>query len=606
VNFRTRLPSAIAGALMVGPLLGAVDAALALALGGSASQAPGAVVVAALAAGLVGAFLSAFVVAPLVAARDWGRVRRPLGTLCLLVGLAAMVADARVLVRLYPEAHLLLGTGALLAATAGGALWVPPAWPAARPVVLGAVLAALGAQLAGPAALGDDPVRWQAALGETTLTARVAGALWGGPADAAPPAERCDWPGPQPTTSAGASMVAQHDILLVTVDALRADLDLRRLMPETVRRLDSGQPAFFFPNAYAPAVRTNRSTYSLLTGRWPHALRFDTGAAFEDGGVGPFPRADPRLHDPRSWKLRHPLPFKDATPTLAGLLGRAGYTTATAVGYVFLQPAGGITREFARFDVRPYRDHNRDKRGITAEPMTDAGLGLIADAPAPWFLWSHYMDPHNPYEPYGDVGADAPPRARYEAEIRRVDAAVARLLDGVDLSRTVVALTSDHGEEFGDHGGLFHGTTVYEELIRVPLWLRVPGVAGREIDARTSLVDLAPTLLELVGAVGSTPFDGRSLVPVLRGADPTPRPILASATLHGFTMAVLDGDWKLVEGAGSPVVELYALGGDPGERRNLVSAHPEVVSRLRCMLRRALAEAPSGAAPSGESPTGVQ
>jgi arylsulfatase A-like enzyme len=136
-------------------------------------------------------------------------------------------------------------------------------------------------------------------------------------------------------------------------------------------------------------------------------------------------------------------------------------------------------------------------------------------------------------------------------------------------------LTADHGEEFGEHGGAFHAVTLYDEVARVPLMIAAPGIAPRAVDAPVSLLDVAPTLLELVGGEGLGDAEGRSLVGAMRGGALDVRPVFAESVRYGRGVrSVVSGGYKLVYEARAGTYELYDLARDPGEQRVLTDEEP--------------------------------
>lgn len=594
---------AIAGGALAGLLLGLLDVAILLARGifdlGAAE-----------ALRLLAAGACAGVTAGAATSLPLGLVllrwrSRPLAWRAAAAGAAAAVAvagclvDAFMYVNLYREAHLWVGALALVAAVLAGGLVFPARGAAAG--ALAAAALALAASWLGPGALGDGQRLWQPLRAQSTLSGRVAGLLW--PEPAAPGAALgCRFREPSPVDPRGGA--EGMNVLLVTVDALRGDLGGDRLpetMPEVSARLSD---ASVFTRAHTTAVQSTWSDTATLRGRWPHRIAFNSTLIDENDRFQPLPDDHPMVLDPRTWRQRPLLPVLDETPTLAEILaGEPRYRTLTVVPWVFFLPAGGITRGFETVDDAPYQERNRDNRGVTADLMTDRALALLGalDPGEPWLLWLHYVDPHEPYVPYGDVAADAPARDRYLAELRRVDHEVGRLLDGLAerglSARTVVALWSDHGEEFRDHGGSYHGTSVYEEQAHVALLVRVPGVRGRRIDDVVSLVDVAPTVVDLLGVSTQAHFDGRSLAPLLRGElGALPEgPVLTFATQGGLKAAVIDGAMKLTEEIATGAVQLFDLAADPQERRNLADERPAEVARLRCIL--GLAGVPRGGRP---------
>jgi arylsulfatase A-like enzyme len=204
--------------------------------------------------------------------------------------------------------------------------------------------------------------------------------------------------------------------------------------------------------------------------------------------------------------------------------------------------------------------------------MTPPALERLArQGDRPLFLYLHFNDPHAPY----DRGGPAPtPFEAYLKEIALVDQAIGRIRAAVDESgladRTAILLVSDHGEAFGEHGQQFHATTLYDVMIRVAMIVHVPGARAREVDTPVSLIDVAPTVLDLMGTRTPGSYMGQSLVPFIRGRSPfLQRPIVADSSRLQRAMVFADG-MKIIEDRRKQTVELYDLVRDPGEEHNLV------------------------------------
>jgi arylsulfatase A-like enzyme len=308
--------------------------------------------------------------------------------------------------------------------------------------------------------------------------------------------------------------------------------------------------------------------------------------------------------------------------TLAELLRDAGFATAavTEGGGVALHL--GFERGFGVFIENPVPIPHRP--GLQAPVSFDLGRSwLKAQRDRRSFLFLHSYEVHGPYrapDAYAGFFAQTPPGlephpglrphqrpVHYDREIRFVDDELRRLIGALEaegrLERTLLVLTSDHGEEFLEHGWIGHGATLPEEVLRVPLLVLGPGIpAGRRISQPVGLVDLAPTLLELLGAPPLPAAMGRSFASLLQGS-PTPgdsdaRPLFSETWFEaGFgaegpkpvqqpSYAVRLGSRKLVRlRAGEGFRYAYFdLASDPAEQRDLYAADPDAAADLRALL----------------------
>ena len=205
--------------------------------------------------------------------------------------------------------------------------------------------------------------------------------------------------------------------------------------------------------------------------------------------------------------------------------------------------------------------------------MTDAIRWLDGIEGSRFFLWVHLYDPHRPYnppEPYRSTYGDP-----YVGEIAFADSQIGRLLETLDrrrlLDRTIVVVAGDHGESLGDHGERDHGIFVYESTLQVPLIVRAPHVSSRRIADVVRLVDVMPTVLDLL-QVHSGPVDGVSLTALMRGQPQDLKLDAYSESLYprrfgGSPLRALRaGRYKLID---APRPELYDLDRDPFEQRNI-------------------------------------
>ncbi len=313
-----------------------------------------------------------------------------------------------------------------------------------------------------------------------------------------------------------------------------------------------------------------------------------------------------------------------APVTLAELLADRGYRTAAAVGNFALDSSFGIAQGFASFDdamtqfMAPpgYQfpaepDENWWRRFRSTQPaqrpaseITDAGLAwLERHGDEPFFLWLHYMDPHSPYEPPAEYRL--PGRQAYDSEVAYVDAQIGRLLEGYRArfpdARTLIVVVADHGESLGEHGIQGHVYALYEQAVRVPLILNLPGrvPAGRRVSEPLRARDVPLEILRALGLPDIGPFGGQaadaagddgewwayteSFEPFIgRGEEPL--------------RSVRTARFKLID-RGEPE-ELYDLALDPAEERNLASEEPETARTLRAHLDSADTGAPEAPMPA--------
>lgn len=489
----------------------------------------------------------------------WGGLG--MGLLLVLVGL--MGADRLVLPRLYGWFHLALRGGALLTGLGLAELWTmrpkQSASSGGSRLVAGVVaLVALGSSGWALHRLFRATVLRAYVLEHGTISASLLdgyGRLVKRPARL--PSVPLQTPGVASPVFQGPRL-AGRDVVLITIDALRHDAVQREIMP-TVHAF--GQRGITFSRAYTQVPHTSFAIATLLTGRPVYALL----------GLG---------HDAASHE------------TLPTVLRRFRYKTAA-----FYPPAVFyIERERLRaLEDSAYGVEYLKYEYLPADRRTDQVLAFFeAEKPEKAFVWVHYLDPHEPYEVHaGDVPASASDRARYEGELRYVDAQVARLLRYLADKRpgALVLIAADHGEEFGEHGGRYHGTTLYEEQIHVPLLIGeagdAPRLTGQRLDFAVGLLDVAPTILGLLDIERSAKMRGRDLsgwLLVPGSASPT-QSVFAEI---GRTKMVVRGDEKLICELSTDTCRLFDLASDPGEKRPILGADSPL---LKQELVQKLAEA---------------
>lgn len=346
------------------------------------------------------------------------------------------------------------------------------------------------------------------------------------------------------------------DVVLITIDALRHDhVGAYGYQRPTTPHLDRlAREGVRFSRAYTQAPHTSFAVTSMLTGKfYPTLLRLKSG----DGG--------------------EPITL---------LLRRYGFKTAA-----FYPPAVFFVDGEK---LAPFRDSHYNFEYVKCEFLSAEGrvdqIMTYFDTVKPdrAFVWVHFFEPHEPYENHPGHVFGKRDLDRYDSEIAYTDAAVGKLLSYLERNRpgAIVIASADHGEEFDDHGGRYHGSSLYEEQVRVPLLMRIPKGAARVVQGQAQLVDVAPTLLALLDIPVPARMRGTDLGPWLseQGA-PAARLPGAFAEVEGKRMVVHD-EHKLICDSEAGACQLFDLANDPHEIANLIDEAPERAERLRLRLDR--------------------
>src|SRR4051812_22615266 len=379
------------------------------------------------------------------------------------------------------------------------------------------------------------------------------------------------------------------NVVLITIDTLRADHVgaygySRARTPNLDAVANSGAR---FERAYAAAPITLPSHATLMTGRYP------PGHGARDNGMHLSPDV----------------------PTLAATLKSRGYATAAFVAAVPLDHQFGLNRGFDVYNDRIPRAaagrvaNERPPAQVVDEAIAWLRTLSVDQGPrtkdqGPFFVWVHLFEPH---APYGDPSSGRTAIDRYDDEIAIADREAGRLLGALGGARaqTLIVVTADHGEAFGEHGEYAHGIFVYDTTLRVPLMMSGPGIsAATRIADAVTLADVAPTIASLTGGAMAG-GDGIDLSPRFKGAAIETRELYAEsfAPLVEFgwapLRAVRSGPAKLIA---APKPELFDTDSDPAEARNLTSAQPNVVRDMEARVSRySSADLPSAAATTREA-----
>jgi len=386
------------------------------------------------------------------------------------------------------------------------------------------------------------------------------------------------------TEKAGPALKLPADlsVILITVDTLRFDLGYAGNARPVSPKLDAlAQRSVVFENAYSLASYTSKSLPPMLIGKYPSET---------DRGWSHFNR------------------FGKRDTFIQERLQKAGVRTVSVQGYwYFFQPGVGFERGFDVIDssAAPKVVQMEGDRSANSDKLSDAALEQLKkpeNTQKRFFFWVHYIDPHTEYVRHEGFDFGTGSRERYDSEVAFVDHQVGRILEHLQQSeigkRTAVIVTSDHGEAFGEHGMIRHGFELWEELVRVPLIVYVPGVEPRRIKQRRSAIDVVPTLLELYGlpaasGEGNDFVSGDSLMSdmVASGKAPLESKIvfvdMPAGPNNADRQAFIENDKKLIASDARPL-GLYDLGKDAAEKHDLLDdpqLKDQVVSRFKAFRR---------------------
>lgn len=402
------------------------------------------------------------------------------------------------------------------------------------------------------------------------------------------------------------------NVILITIDALRADFvgccsdgRAESITPNIDQFASRG---ILFRNAFSQGPWTLFSMPSLFTGRYPSSLK------------------------PMAVKGTFGISTVDAC-TLPESLAGTGYQTAGFHSNPFLSRVFGFQKGFQSFyddlflgdlnlpqnlrlllnrmhrlgRVRPYLPANALNRKV---------LAWLERAQSPFFLWVHYMDAHGPHQsrrgfPYMEKlhaerlwrkGIRRPAEVTlaerelmidfYKEEIAFLDDQLGRFFDGLSergfYENTIIVLTADHGDEFYEHGGYTHDRKLYDELINVPLIIKLPTEQPQQVDDLVELIQIFPTILDLLGNRPSPDLQGASLLPLIEGhGNGVHEYIISEAeTMPHYVGCIRGKEWKLICNEKTGRNELYHLPSDPGEETNLIDQNPEIAEDLLRKLNK--------------------
>ena len=387
------------------------------------------------------------------------------------------------------------------------------------------------------------------------------------------------------------------NLVLIIVDTLRRDrLGTYGYRRSTSPHLDAlARTSVQYDSWFSPSSWTTPATAALMTSLYPTRLRVQTeGSKLQERFI-----------------------------TLPEILRSHGYRTGAVVSNTLVSARWGFDQGFEYFDDSLAEE---DKQSISSPSVTDRGLAFLDDRDGrPFFLLLHYFDPHadymgheeiskgdqlalrsyhGPLEPgvgipalrkLGSEGRFSPEDLRfvsdlYDGEIAFTDRFLGRVLDRLRtlglFDDTLIVFTSDHGEEFLDHGNFGHVRTLFDELIHVPMIIKLPGqTEGRVSRQLSGHVDLLPTILEILKIEVDHEVSGVSVLSRERSADEGARPVFSETDRRKHVRAVIWKDFKLVYDMQADRYQLFDLAKDPGEIRDVEREHAATAAQLREELR---------------------
>lgn len=402
------------------------------------------------------------------------------------------------------------------------------------------------------------------ANGSATAAQTASGATTGDPT--APPAG---------SGAADAGRPQDMNVLMISIDALRADhMAFAGHNPEVMPTLNEFEKSAV---SYTKFESLSSSTAQTLGGflgcRYPSEL-LRNGSFF---AVYP--------------------PEETLFPEL---LQKASIKTMTAhAHFYFWKDKAGFHQGFDHYDFVPgIKKNNLTDESITSPAHTEImlrHLGDKANTGGRFFAWYHLLDAHDQYlgHPEGkSFGKGA--KNMYDAELYFIDMHIKKVLDYVDSQewgkRTMVVITADHGEAFGEHNQHRHAFEVWHNLTHVPLMIRAPGAKPRRIDEPRSMIDLCPTILDTFGVKGEPSFQGQSLWPELSGGKAEPRDVvseLARDSNNDRRRSIIRGDWRLIEFSNEGAFKLFNLKDDPKEENDLSKKEKAKFDEMREAMRQA-------------------
>lgn len=371
------------------------------------------------------------------------------------------------------------------------------------------------------------------------------------------------------------------NLVVLLIDTLRIDhLGYAGYERDTSPHIDAlARESSVFMNTYATSPHTPRSIPAIFISKYPSRTSW-RGAQYN------YPRVQP-----------------DNT-SFAEILQEKGHQNFAFSSHHYFQEKRGLGQGFDVWDNSEFgtiSESNDDMASPRIWKKTEPKIDELANSDKPFTLFVHLFDPHAKWihhDEYPFERGNSPEerhKASYDSEIKYVDAYVGKIVDKLKATglwdKSIVVLVSDHGEAFNEHGYFFHGQTLYNEVVRVPLLIRVPGWFHRKIETPVSILDVPPTVVDLMGYTPEADWDGQSLMPLMLGEAPAQnRPVFSEllpyTSWKEHHKAVVVDNMKFISILSAGTEELYDLEADPGETKNLASERPDEAERMRKLIEQ--------------------
>ena len=369
---------------------------------------------------------------------------------------------------------------------------------------------------------------------------------------------------PREAMASGPAIPKGANVILITIDCLRADMPWvgypRDIAPNLTKLAER---AVVYTHAYSVSSYTSMSVGGFLGGKLPSELKRD-GYFF-------------------SAYAQENLMFPE-------VLQAAGIHTVAGHAHGYFKDAG-FSQGFDSYEVVPNLKWNQfTDENITSPDLEQIAEKLLGSVSERFFAWFHFLDPHDMYMTHEGIDWGKGARDLYDGEVTFTDRYIGKLLELVAQKpwapRTVIIVTADHGEAFGEHGQTRHGFELWEPLVRVPLFFVVPGVAPRKIDVARSALDMAPTVLDLFSLPVEETFEGKSLVPEILGAAAEERDVaidLPKTSDNDKRRAFIHEQTKIISFGAQEFTQVFDLKTDAEEKQPIMKGdlYDDMTARLK-------------------------